>query len=88
MAEIRVEPGDMFHKSGVPSVVWVVDDVRRNAKPVHVVLVRRDDPLTRISVSLGALMDRKFFRRLPMEPRTAPRSSDEDIQPEVSKIAL
>ncbi len=61
MARIPVEIGQSFHKTGSPLVVWAVDGFIKNTKPVHVRLIRLDDPTTHIIVSIDVLSDPRYW---------------------------
>ncbi len=61
MARIPVEIGQSFHKTGSPLVVWTLDSVNENTEPVHVRLIRLDDPTTHITVSIDVLSDPRFW---------------------------
>ena len=63
MARVAVEIGQSFHKTGSPLVVWTLDSFNENTKPVHARLVRTDDPLTHITVSIDVLSDPRHYRR-------------------------
>ncbi len=63
MARIPVEIGQSFHKTGSPLVVWTLDSFNENTEPVHVRLIRLDDPTTHITVSIDVLTDPRHFRR-------------------------
>ena len=63
MARIPVEIGQSFHKTGSPLVVWLLDSFNENTDPVHVRLIRLDDPTTHITVSIDVLEDPRHFRR-------------------------
>ncbi len=63
MARITVEIGQAFHKTGSPWIVWTVDSFNENTEPVHVRLIRFDDPTTYITVSIDVLTDPRHFRR-------------------------
>ncbi len=63
MARIPVEIGQSFHKTDSPLVVWTVDSFNEDTKPIHVRLIKRDDPTTRITVSINVLTDPRHFRR-------------------------
>ena len=68
MARTRVEIGQSFHKADSQWVVWIVDSVNENTEPMHVRIIRLDDPMTRITVSIDALSDPRYFRRVVVEP--------------------
>ena len=61
MARIPVEIGQSFHKTGSPLVVWTLDSFNENTEPVHVRLIRLDDPTTHITVSIDVLSDPRFW---------------------------
>ena len=63
MARSTVEVGQVFHKADSHWIVWVVERFSRNTDPVHAELTRVDDPMTRITVSVDALTDPRFFLR-------------------------
>ncbi len=63
MARTPVEIGQSFHKTDSQWVVWTVDSFNENTEPVHVRLIRLDDPMTRITVSIDVLSDPRHFRR-------------------------
>ncbi len=63
MARIPVEIGQSFHKTGSPLVVWTLDSFNENTEPVHVRLIRLDDPTTHITVSIDVLIDPRYFQR-------------------------
>ena len=62
MARIPVEIGQSFHKTGSPLVVWTLDSFNENTEPVHVRLIRLDDPTTHITVSIDVLIDPRYFQ--------------------------
>ncbi len=57
-----VEIGQSFHKTGSPFVVWVLDSYVENTDPVHVRLVKADDPMTHIILSIDVLRDPRHFQ--------------------------
>ncbi len=61
MARIPVEIGQSFHKAGLPLVVWTLDNYVENSEPMHVRLIRLDDPMTRIIVSVEVLSDPRYW---------------------------
>ena len=61
MARIPVEIGQSFHKAGSPLVVWTLDNYVENSEPMHVRLIRLDDPTTRIIVSVDVLSDPRYW---------------------------
>ena len=61
MAKTSVEIGQSFRKTGSPLVVWVLDSYVENTDPVHVRLVKADDPMTRITVSVDVLSDPRHW---------------------------
>ena len=69
MARRSVELGETFHKPDYPSIVWIVDRFNLTSELEHVELTRLDDPTTRITVSVEALTNRRYFRRSDSEPR-------------------
>ena len=62
MARVPVEIGQSFHKTD-SWIVWTVDSFNENTEPVHVRLIRFDDPTTYITVSIDVLTDPRHFRR-------------------------
>ena len=67
MARTPVKIGQSFHKTDSQWVVWIVDSVNENTEPMYVRLARLDDPMTRITVSIDALSDPRYFRRAVAE---------------------
>ncbi len=57
MAKTSVEIGQSFRKTGSPLVVWFLDSYVENTDPVHVRLVKADDPMTHIILSIDVLRD-------------------------------
>ncbi len=64
MARVPVEIGQSFHKTGSPLVTWTLHSFNENTKPVHVRLIKVDDPTTHIIVSLDVLEDPRHFQRI------------------------
>ncbi len=64
-----VQLGETFHKSDYPLIVWTVDRFNQTTEHQHVELTRMGDPMTRITVSVDALTDRRYFIRSVAEPR-------------------
>jgi hypothetical protein len=59
-----IQPGDRFIKLDNTSSVWVAESVlERPDLPVHVRLIRADDPHRMITLSVSALLDRRLYRR-------------------------
>ena len=69
MASQPVELGETFRKSDYPLVIWTVDRFNQTTEHRHVELTRMGDPMTRITVSVDALTDSRFFVRSVAEPR-------------------
>ncbi len=61
MARVPVEIGQSFHKTDSPLVVWTVDSFNEFTEPMHVRLIRLDDPTTRIIVSVDVLSDPRYW---------------------------
>lgn len=59
--------GETFHKADIPWIVWSVKKFNMNTEPVHVELTMRKDPTTRITVSVDALTNHRYFRRVAAE---------------------
>ena len=62
MAKTSVEIGQSFHKTGSPLVVWVLDSYVEIADPMHVRLIKADDPMTHITLSIDVLSDPRRFQ--------------------------
>ncbi len=63
MATIPVEIGQSFCKTDSHWVVWTLDSFNEFTEPVHVRLIRLDDPTTHITVSIDVLTDPRHFQR-------------------------
>ena len=61
MTRTPVEIGQSFHKTGSPYAVWTLDGFNNNTQPVHARLVKIDDPLTGIIVSIDVLSDPRHW---------------------------
>ncbi len=57
-----VEIGQSFRKTGSPLVVWVLDSYVEISDPVHVRLIKADDPMTHITLSIDVLSDPRRFQ--------------------------
>lgn len=64
-----VELGETFHKPDYPLLVWIVDRFNQSTEHEHVELTRLDDPTTRITVSVEALTNPRYFVRSAADPR-------------------
>lgn len=59
-----IQPGDRFIKLDNTNFVWVAESIlERPEFPVHVRLIRADDPHRMITLSVSALLDRRLYRR-------------------------
>ncbi len=59
-----IQPGDRFIKLDNTSSVWVAESIlARPHLPVHVRLIRADDPHRVITLSVSALLDKRLYRR-------------------------
>ncbi len=63
MAKMPVEIGQTFYKTDSHWIVWTLDSFNEFTEPVHVRLIRLDDPTTHITVSIDVLTDPRHFRR-------------------------
>ena len=63
MARVPVELGQSFHKTGSPWVVWILVSFNESTDPVHVRLVKLDDPTTHITLSIDVVSDPRHFQR-------------------------
>ena len=61
MANIPVEIGQSFRKTGSPLVVWTLDSFNENTQPVHARLTKTDDSMTQITVSIDVLSDPRYW---------------------------
>ena len=61
MARTPVEIGQSFHKTDSHWIVWTLDCYVENSEPMHVRLIRLDDPTTRIIVSVDVLSDPRYW---------------------------
>ena len=61
MARTPVEIGQSFHKTDSHWIVWTLDSYVENSEPMHVRLIRLDDPTTRIIVSVDVLSDPRYW---------------------------
>ncbi len=61
MAELAVEVGHSFHKTGSPGIVWTVESFNEFTEPMHARLIRLDDPTTYITVSIDVLSDPRYW---------------------------
>ena len=59
-----IELGQRFVKTDVPSVVWTVEKLfQLPAEPPHARLFKEARPRDKITVSVGTLVNPRFFRR-------------------------
>ena len=59
-----IQPGDRFIKLDNANSIWVAESIlERPDLPVHVRLIRADDPHRVITLSVSALLDRRLYRR-------------------------
>ena len=63
--------GELFHKAGRPRIVWIVERLSFYARLAHVVLMRVDDPTTKITVSADTLSTPLYFCRSMAPSRAA-----------------
>jgi hypothetical protein len=63
MRKRQVAPGEMFHKAGRPRIIWTVERFNLDARIIHSVLTRIDDPTTKITISADTLSDPQYFCR-------------------------
>ncbi len=61
MARTPVEIGQSFHKTDSRWIVWTLDSYVEKSDPMHVRLIRLDDPTTRIIVSVDVLSDPRYW---------------------------
>jgi hypothetical protein len=61
--------GETFHKAATPWILWSVARINPDTRPAHVELTMRRDPTTRITVSVDALTNDRYFRRVGAETR-------------------
>ena len=59
-----IELGETFHKADIPWILWSVARIDVNTEFDHVELFMRKDPTTRITVSVDALTNDRYFRRV------------------------
>lgn len=63
MRKRPVALGEMFYKAGRPRIIWTVERFNWDARLIHVVLAKVDDPTTRITISADTLSDPLYFCR-------------------------
>ncbi len=65
MAKTSVEIGQSFHKTDYSyyRVIWTLDSYVENTEPVHVRLVKAEEPTTNIILSIDVLRDPRYFQR-------------------------
>ena len=64
MGNSSVELGGLYCKSGADRRIWRVAGFVRHALVPHVKLTRIDAPTTQITISVSALVDPRFYRRV------------------------
>jgi hypothetical protein len=65
MPRPSVELGGLYCKRGAVQPVWRVESFVRHAPLPHVKLTRVDAPGTQLTMSVAALVDPRFYRRVP-----------------------